>query len=73
MTNPQALSPYPNAIFWNWCTIFILAVGNLGALDFQARSMASKTPMVARMGCIIASLFTFFIGIPFSYMGAITR
>jgi len=28
MSNPQALTPFPNAIFWNWATIFILAFGN---------------------------------------------
>ena len=37
MTDYDALAPFPNAIFWNWATIFILAFGNLGALDFQAR------------------------------------
>jgi hypothetical protein len=36
MTNPWALSPFPNAIFWDWATIFILGFGNLAALDFQA-------------------------------------
>jgi hypothetical protein len=35
--------------------------------------MASKTPNTARLGCLIGGLFTFFIGIPFSYLGAITR
>ena len=54
-------------------SIFILGFGNLGALDFQARCMASKTPTTARLGCIIGGLFTFFIGIPFAYAGAITR
>jgi len=73
MTNAQALDPFPNAILWNWATIFILAFGNLGALDFQVRCMASKTPRVARIGCIIGGLFTFFIGIPFAYLGPIVR
>jgi Na+/proline symporter len=45
----------------------------MAALDFQARCMASKTPRVARLGCLIAGLFTIFIGIPFAYMGAIIR
>jgi hypothetical protein len=73
MTDPRALAPFPNAIIWNWATIFILAFGNLAALDFQARCMASKTPRIARLGCIIAGLVTFLIGIPYSYMGSITR
>jgi Na+/proline symporter len=73
MTDFLALAPFPNALFWNWATIFILAVGNLGALDFQARCMSAKTPTAARVGCILAGLFTFLIGIPFAYLGAITR
>jgi Sodium:solute symporter family len=40
MINPEALSPFPNAIVWNWATIFVLGFGNLGALDFQARCLA---------------------------------
>lgn len=35
--------------------------------------MAAKTPRTARLGCIIGGCFTFVIGIPFSYLGAITR
>jgi hypothetical protein len=73
MTDPLALSPFPNAILWNWATILILGFGNLAALDFQARCMAAKTPTTARLGCIIGGLLTFFIGVPFAYLGAITR
>jgi hypothetical protein len=73
MTDPYALSPFPNAIFWDWATIFILGFGNLAALDFQARCMAAKSPLDARIGCIIGGILTFFVGIPFSYLGAITR
>jgi Na+/proline symporter len=73
MTDPQALTPFPNAIMFNWATIFVLGFGNLAALDFQARCMASKSGKVATMGCFIAGVLTFVIGIPFSYMGAITR
>lgn len=73
MGDPYALAPFPNALYWNWATILILGFGNLGALDFQVRCMAAKTPNTARIGCLIGGLFTFFIGIPFSYLGAITR
>lgn len=73
MTEPHALTPFPNAIFFNWATIFILGFGNLGALDFQARCMASKTPRVATIGCFCAGIATFIVGIPFAYLGAITR
>mmetsp|Transcript_21613 Transcript_21613/g.33890 ORF Transcript_21613/g.33890 Transcript_21613/m.33890 type:complete len:671 (+) Transcript_21613:33-2045(+) len=73
MTKPDGLTPFPNAIVFNWATIFVLAFGNLAALDFQARCMASKTPRTAVIGCLIAGCLTFFVGIPFSYLGAITR
>ena len=36
MADALAISPFPNAILWNWATIFILAFGNLAALGFQA-------------------------------------
>jgi hypothetical protein len=35
MTDALALSPFPNAILWNWATILILGFGNLAALDFS--------------------------------------
>lgn len=73
MTSATALDPYPNAILWNWATIFILAIGNLAALDFQARCIASDSGRNARIACIVAGLLTLFIGIPFSYLGSITR
>jgi hypothetical protein len=73
MTEPPALSPFPNGLFWSWCTIFILGFGNLGALDFQSRCMAAINPNAARWGCFIAAAVTIFIGIPFAYLGAITR
>jgi hypothetical protein len=73
MGSPYGLSPFPNAIMWNWATIFILGFGNLAALDFQARCMASKTERVATLGCLIAGCITFICGISFAYLGAITR
>jgi hypothetical protein len=42
MTDAEALAPFPNAILWNWATIVILGIGNLGALDFQSRCMAGE-------------------------------
>lgn len=73
MTDAYALTPFPNAVFWNWATIFILGFGNLAALDFQVRCMAAINPRTATLGCLIGGCFTFFIGIPFAYLGAITR
>lgn len=73
LTNYLSLSPFPNAIFWNWATIFILGLGNLAALDFQNRCMAAKSPQAARVGCIVSGIATLLLGIPFSYLGSITR
>jgi len=73
MTDPRGLTPFPNAIVFNWATIFVLGFGNLAALDFQARCMASKTPQVATMGSLFAGVLTFMVGIPFSYLGSLTR
>jgi hypothetical protein len=73
MNDYHALSPFPNGIFWNWATIIILAFGNVAALDFQARCMASKTARNASLGCFIGAAVTAFVGIPFSYLGLVTR
>jgi hypothetical protein len=76
-------------LFWRLATVSVLSVfaycvrlssllthfksSTVGALDFQVRCMAAKTPNTARIGCLIGGCFTFFIGIPFAYLGAITR
>lgn len=73
MTDALALTPFLNAILWNWATIFILGFGNLAALDFQVRCMASKTAKIAKYGCLVAGCITFLIGVPFSFLGSITR
>jgi Na+/proline symporter len=43
------------------------------ALDFQARCMAAKTPKTATISCILAGCLTIMVGVPFAYLGAITR
>eukprot|EP00951_Prasinocladus_malaysianus_P011215 scaffold82713_cov43-Prasinocladus_malaysianus.AAC.2 len=73
MTDPYSLTPFPNAILMNWATIIVLAFGNLAALDFQARNLAAKTGRTATVANCIAGGLTFLIGIPFAYMGSITR
>lgn len=73
MSNSFSLDPFPNAIFFNWATIFILGFGNLAALDFQARCMAAKNARTAQIGCFVAAVITVFVGVPFAYLGAITR
>jgi hypothetical protein len=73
MTNPSALAPFPNAIVWNWATVVILAVGNLGALDIQSLCMSSVSARTARVGCILSGIITIVVGITFSYLGGISR
>jgi Sodium:solute symporter family len=108
MLNPDTLAPFPNAIVWNWATIFVLGFGCLGALDFQSRCLAGKksddgscdaslrcqvinftifhprsfpnstvstasSPGMARMSCVFAACLVLVIGVPFSYMGAVSR
>jgi Na+/proline symporter len=50
-----------------------LGFGNLAALDFQARCFAAQSPKVATIACIVAGIITFCVGVPLSYLGAITR
>uniref|UniRef100_A0A7S3K6Q6 Uncharacterized protein n=1 Tax=Aureoumbra lagunensis TaxID=44058 RepID=A0A7S3K6Q6_9STRA len=73
MLNPRALWPFPNAIFFNWATIFILAFGNLAAIDFQARCMAAKDEWTATWGNLIAGVLGGFVGIPFAFIGGVSR
>ena len=67
IADDNAYDPIPNALVFNWATILVLGFGNLGALDFQARVFASKTPTVAVIGCVVAGLITWLVGILFSY------
>ena len=73
MLNPHSLSPFPNAILFNWATVFILAFGNLAALDFQARCMAAKTARIAQVGCLMAGALGIMVATPFALMGAVAR
>ena len=73
LTNADALDPIPNAILLNWATMIVLAFGNLGALDFQARVFASKTPRTAVLGCLFAACFAWIIGITFAYIPGSVR
>lgn len=73
MQDPYALTPFPNAILFNWSVIIALSFGNLAALDFQARNLAAKTAKTATVANVIAGCLTLIIGVPFAYMGAITR
>lgn len=73
MLNPRALWPFPNAIFFNWATVFILAFGNLAAIDFQARCMAARSEKIATVANLIAGTLGMFVGVPFAFLGGISR
>ena len=73
MFNAYSLTPFPNAIIFNWATVFVLGFGNLGALDFQVRSMSARNSRDATIANLIAGCLTFLVGIPFSFLGSITR
>ena len=73
MLNPHSLTPFPNAILFNWATVFILAFGNLAALDFQARCMAAKTARIAQIGCLMAGMLGIMVATPFALMGGVAR
>jgi len=72
-TDANSYDPIPNAILFNWVTIFVLGFGNLGALDFQARVFASNSPRTAVIGCLMAGSITWAIGIFFSFNSGAIR
>ncbi|KAF8071320.1 cho-1 [Scenedesmus sp. PABB004] len=73
MTDVDAYAPFPNAILLNWATLVVLGLGNLCALDFQARSMAARTPRIARIGNILAGLVLMAFSVPFGLLGGYAR
>ncbi|KAG5185986.1 Solute:Sodium symporter family [Tribonema minus] len=73
MTSVDGLPPFPNAILFNWATIFVLAAGNLSAIDFQQRCMAATAPQTAARGCILAGVITLAVTLPVAYMGGLAR
>ena len=73
MVNADALDPIPNAIFFNWVTIFVLGFGNLAALDFQARVFGSKDAKTAQLGCFLGGIISIIVGVTFSYTSGAAR
>jgi len=73
MRDGDAYAPFPNAIMFNWSTIFVLAFGNLMALDFQARTFASRSWQVAKWGNILAGIATIVLGLFWSFVGGTAR
>ncbi|MEL7504269.1 MAG: sodium:solute symporter family protein [Cyanobacteria bacterium J06554_6] len=50
----------------NWASIIALGFGNMVAIDFMARIFAAESPETAQRACLVASLGTLVVGIPFS-------
>lgn len=50
----------------NWATLLALGLGDIVAIDFMARIFAAETPETAQRACLISSLGTVVIGVPFS-------
>lgn len=59
MTDPDAYAPLPNALLYNWCSIFVLGFGNLCALDFQVRCRACVRSISTIKACTFAILIAF--------------
>lgn len=55
MMDINAYNPFPNAILFNWATIFVLGFGNLAALDFQV--LAASFSASAEMRCISSNRY----------------
>jgi Na+/proline symporter len=68
-TGPLALAqltdPGAGAVV-NWATLLALGLGDIVAIDFMARVFASDSPETAQRACLIGSVGTLIIGIPFS-------
>ncbi|CAE7252726.1 unnamed protein product [Symbiodinium microadriaticum] len=63
LTDPDSYDPIPNAIFFNWATVIVLAFGNCMALDFNARCFAAKSGKTAQISCILAGIIAGIVGV----------
>jgi SSS family solute:Na+ symporter len=60
LTNPE----FGAAI--NWATLLALGLGDIVAIDFMARVFAADSPETAQRACLLGSVGTVIIGVPFS-------
>lgn len=68
-TGPMALEQLTRAdagALVNWATLLALGLGDIVAIDFMARIFAAESPDTAQKACLIGSLGTVIIGVPFS-------
>ena len=73
MANKDALDPIPNAIVFNWSTLFVLGFGCVAAPDFQARIFAAKSAKAAVWGCIFGAVITALFGCCWAFVPAAAR
>jgi len=52
----------------NWATLLALGLGDIVAIDFMARVFAADSPETAQRVCLIGSVGTVIIGVPFAMM-----
>lgn len=63
----QLTDPASGAMI-NWATLLALGLGDIVAIDFMARVFAAESPETAQRACLIGSVGTVIIGVPFSIM-----
>ena len=73
MSDPDAYDPIPNAIVFNWATIFVIGMGSAIAPDFQARIFAAKSSKAAIFGCIFGAIITWVFGCCWAFVPAAAR
>ncbi|WP_235109212.1 sodium:solute symporter family protein [Acaryochloris sp. 'Moss Beach'] len=61
----QMTSPAAGSLV-NWATLLALGLGDIVAIDFMARIFSAESPETAQRACLIGSLGTVIIGVPFS-------
>jgi Na+/proline symporter len=74
ITIPEGMGPFafeqlsdPEfGAYINWATLAALGLGDIVAIDFMQRVFASRNPQTARRACLLGSLGTLAVGLPFA-------
>ena len=53
----------------NWAALISLGIGDVVAIDFIQRVIASDSPETARKGCFMGGILTLAVGIPTAFIG----
>jgi Na+/proline symporter len=62
----EQLSDPEFGAYINWATLAALGLGDIVAIDFMQRVFASRNPQTARRACLLGSLGTLAVGVPFA-------